>query len=250
MRKQKHLWFGKQKKHWEYLGWLVDCIETNRVRPAAAVGMLFKAIPPEQEPWDNPLLSCMMHWNVELIRQSNWVNICCCFIIILKWALSLCMPGMAKYLSAFLIEADSGVYVSTAFNCPEIQVTQFKVKYSMVFLLIELFWRKGLENLMSRWSGEVWGSFIDWGKGTFELCFCQEGRVTCWAVVTDSKLWKKTRKPSFHDYKGPHTSAGDAAQACAFLLSPSFSCLGVLPGCNPCLSLSPLIIFNHRGLLP
>lgn len=120
LRKQKHLWFGKQKKHWEYLGWLVDCIETNRVNPAAAVDTLFKAVPPEQEQWDNPLLSCMMHWNVELIRQSNWVNICCCFIIILKWALSLCMPGMAKYLSAFLIEADSGVYVSTALNCPEI----------------------------------------------------------------------------------------------------------------------------------
>jgi hypothetical protein len=65
------------------------------------------------------------------------------------------MPGMAKYLSAFLIEADSGVYISTAFNCPETQVTQFKVKYSMVFLLLELFGRKGLEKLMSRWKGEV-----------------------------------------------------------------------------------------------
>lgn len=96
MRKQKHLWFGKQKKHWEYLGWLADCTETHRVSPAAAVAMMFKAIPPEQEQWDNPLLTCMIHWNVELIRQSNWLNICSCFIMVLKWALSLCMPGMAK----------------------------------------------------------------------------------------------------------------------------------------------------------
>lgn len=170
MRKQKHLWFGKQKKHWEYLGWLADCTETHRVSTAAAVGMLFKAIPLEQEQWDNPLLTCMIHWNVELIRQSNWLNICSCFIIILKWALSLCMPGMAKYLLAFLIQADSGVYISIALK---LRWPNLRSNTVWFFFFSELFWRKGLEKLMSRWKGEVWGDSSDLGK------------LTCWAMVTD-----------------------------------------------------------------
>lgn len=131
------------------MGWVAECIETNRWNPAAVVGMLFKAIPPEKEQWDNPLLSCMMHWNVELIRQSNWLNICSRFIIILKWALSLRMPGLPKCLLAFLILAHCGVYILTAFNCAEIQVIWFKVKDSIFFFFASVWtsWRKGLEKL-------------------------------------------------------------------------------------------------------
>lgn len=115
--------------------WIVECRETNRWYPAAVVGMLLKAIPPEKEQWGEPWLSCMMQWNVQLIRQSNWLNICSCFIIILRWALSLCMPGTPLCLLAFLIEALCGVYISIDFNCMEIQVISFKVKYSNFFFL-------------------------------------------------------------------------------------------------------------------
>ena len=119
----------------EEVDWVAECVETNRWNPASVLAMLFKAITPEKERGGNPLLSCMMHWNVELIRQSNWLNICSCFIIILKWAFSLCMLGMPQCLLAFLIEAHWRVYISTDFNCTEIQVIRFKVKCSNFFFL-------------------------------------------------------------------------------------------------------------------
>lgn len=100
----------------------MECGETSRWYPAAIAGMLFEAIPPENEQWDEPWLSCVTRWNVQLIRPSNWLNICSCFIVILKWVLLLCMPGMPPCLLAFLIEAHCGVYISTDFNCMKIQV--------------------------------------------------------------------------------------------------------------------------------
>ena len=130
--RQKHLQLGNQKEH-EEVGWVVECVETNSWNPAAVVGMLLKAIPPETEQGGRLLSNCMMHWNVELIRQANWLNICSCLIIILKWAYCLCMLGMPQCLLAFLIEAHCGVYISAIFNCTEIQAMRFKVKYSNFF---------------------------------------------------------------------------------------------------------------------
>lgn len=136
--RQKHLQLGNQKEHEEEVGWVVECVETNSWNPAAVVGMLLKAIPPETEQGGRLLSNCMMHWNVELIRQANWLNICSCLIIILKWAYCLCMPGIPQCLLAFLIEAHCGVYISAVFNCTEIQATRFKVKYSNFFFFLSL----------------------------------------------------------------------------------------------------------------
>lgn len=104
-----------------------------------------------------------MQWNVQLIRQSNWLNICSCFIVILKWALSLCMPGMRPCLLAFLIEAHCGVYISIDFNCMKIQVISFKVKYSN-FSPLSVVWtalkvRVGKVDVSRRERGSWW---LEW----------------------------------------------------------------------------------------
>lgn len=125
--------------------------------------MLFEAIPPENEQWDEPWLSCVTRWNVQLIRPSNWLNICSCFIVILKWVLLLCMPGMPPCLLAFLIEAHCGVYISTDFNCMKIQVIALRSS-TVFFFFLSVVWtalkvRVGKVDVSQRERGSRW---LEW----------------------------------------------------------------------------------------
>lgn len=167
--------------------------------PGSWVGTLLNAIPPEKEQWDEPWLSCLMPWNVELIRQSNWLNICSSFIIILRWALSLCMPGMPSCLLAFLIEAHCGVYISTDFNCTEIQVISFQVKYSTFFFFLTFVWTCFEGRGWKSWcvqEGEVLP--MAWMKALWNHVNRKHpDRVQCWAVIAEGEAEKeKTRVAS------------------------------------------------------
>lgn len=118
-RKRENVW-GEQQNVYKQVDGTQQLWRVRRLKPfprAGAVG------------WSSQ--SGGMHRDVGLIRQSNWLNICSCCILILKWAFSLCMPGMPKRLSAFLMAADCGVCILTTFNCTEIQVIHFKVKCSI-----------------------------------------------------------------------------------------------------------------------